>query len=66
MTWIFFSGLIFTTVQVRFVTVKIAFIFTSLSTAHIYDFHIFTVIIHHFKGLLGANIVTSSQLAFYM
>ena len=64
MIWIFFSSLIFTTVQVRFVTVKIAFIFTSLSTAHIYDF--FTVIIHHFKGLLGANIVTSSQLAFYM
>ena len=27
-----------------FITIKIAFIFTSLSAVHIYDFHIFTVI----------------------
>ena len=39
----FFSGLIFTTAQVVFMTAKIAFIFTSLSAVQIYDFHIFTV-----------------------
>ena len=40
----FFSGLIFTTAQVVFITVKVTFIFTSLSAVQIYDFHIFTVI----------------------
>ena len=40
----FFSGLIFTTAQVVFITVKIAFIFMSLSAVHIYDFRKFTVI----------------------
>ena len=40
----FLSYLIFTTAQVVFITVKIAFILTSLSTVHIYDFHIFTII----------------------
>ena len=40
----FFSGLIFTTAQVVFISEKITFIFTSLSTVQIYDFHIFTVI----------------------
>ena len=40
----FFSGLIFTTAQVLFITAKIAFILTSLSAVQIYDFHIFTVI----------------------
>ena len=38
----FFSGLIFTTAQVVFITAKISFIFTSLSTVQIYDFHILT------------------------
>ena len=40
----FFSGLIFTTAQVLFITAKIGFILTSLSPVQIYDFHIFTVI----------------------
>ena len=44
--WIF-SGLIFITAvnSVVNISAKIAFIFTSLSAVHIYDFHIFTVII---------------------
>ena len=42
--WIFFSGLLFTTAQVVFITAKIAFIFTSLSAVQIYDFHIFTAV----------------------
>ena len=41
--FVYFLGLIFTTAQVVFITAKIAFIFTSLSAVHIYDFHIFTV-----------------------
>ena len=40
----FFSGLIFTTAQVVFIIAKITFIFTSLSTVHIYNFHTFTVV----------------------
>ena len=32
------------TAQVVFITAKITFLFTSLSTGHIYDFHIFIVI----------------------
>ena len=40
----FFSGLIFTTAQVVFITVKVTFIFTSLSAVQIYDFHIFAVV----------------------
>ena len=39
----FFSGLIFIT-ALLFITMKIPFMFTSLSTVHIYDFHTFTVI----------------------
>ena len=39
----FFSGLIFTIVQVVHISARIAFIFTSLSTVQIYDFHIFLV-----------------------
>ena len=39
----FFSGLIFTTAQVIFITVKIAFIFMSLTAVRIYDFYLFTV-----------------------
>ena len=42
--YFFLSGLILTTARVVFITIKIAFIFTSLSAVHIYDFHIFTVI----------------------
>ena len=38
-----FSGLIFTNAQAVFITAKIAFIFTSLSPVHIYDFHILTL-----------------------
>lgn len=33
----FFSGLIFATVQVVFITARITFIFTPLSTVQIYD-----------------------------
>lgn len=40
----FFSGLLLTTAQIVFILVKIAFMFTSLSAVHIYDFHMFTVI----------------------
>ena len=29
---------------------------------YVYDFYIFTVIIHHLEGLFAFNIVTSSQL----
>ena len=47
----FFSGHIFTTAQVMFITGKIAFIFTSLSAVHIYDFHIFTVIYSSLQGI---------------
>ena len=39
----FFSGLIFTTAEVVFITAKIAFVLTSLFAVQIYDFHIFTV-----------------------
>ena len=39
----FFSGLIFTTAQIAFITAKIVFIFTSLSTFQKCYFHIFTV-----------------------
>ena len=39
-----FSGPIFATAQVVFITAKIAFIFTSLSAVQIYDFHAFTVV----------------------
>ena len=39
----FFSGLIFTTAQVAFITAKIAFMFMSLSTVQKCYFHIFTV-----------------------
>ena len=41
--WIF-SGLIFTTAQVVFITAEIAFTFMSLSAVQIEDFHIFTVV----------------------
>ena len=40
----FFLGLIFTTAQEVSITAKIAFISTSLTAVHIYDFYIFTVI----------------------
>ena len=38
------NHVIFSTAQVVFITGKIAFMFTSLSAVHIYDFSIFTVI----------------------
>ena len=38
-------------------------IFVSSIAVPTYDFHIFTVIIHHLDGLFGSNIMTSSQLA---
>ena len=31
-----------------------------------YDFHMFTAIIHHFEGLFGSNVMTSSQLACWL
>ena len=59
----FFSGLLFTTTQVVFITAKIAFIFTSLTAVQIYDSIYSQPLIHHFMGLFGTNTVTSSQLA---
>ena len=38
--------------QLVFITVRITFIFTSLSTVHIYDFHIFTVIYSSLHGFM--------------
>ena len=40
----FFSGLLFTTAKVVFITAKITLKFMSLSTVQIYDFHIFLVV----------------------
>ena len=37
-------------------------IFVSSTAVHTYDFHIFTVVIHHLEGLFGSNIVTSSKI----
>ena len=48
----FFSGLIFTTAQVVFIIAKITFIFTSLSTVHIYNFHTFTVVDSSLHGFI--------------
>ena len=56
----FFSGLISTTSSA--VTARINSIFVSSTTVHTYDFHMFTAIIHHFEGLFGSNIKTSSDL----
>ena len=47
-----FSGLIFTTAQVVFITVKITSIFTSLSAVQIYDFYIFTVVYSPLHGFI--------------
>ena len=40
----FFSGLLFTTAKVVFITAKITLKFMSLSSVQIYDFHIFLVV----------------------
>ena len=48
--WIF-SSHIFTTAVVGFITAKMAFIFTSPSAVHLYDFHIFTVIYSSLQGI---------------
>ena len=50
--WIFLPGLLFTTASVVFITAKIAFIFTSLSTVQIYDFHIFTDVYSPLHGFI--------------
>ena len=42
--WFFFSGLIFTTAWVLFITTRVTFVFTPLSAVQIYDLHIFTVV----------------------
>ena len=47
-----FSGLIFTTAQVVFITVKITSIFTSLSAVQIYDIYIFTVVYSPLHGFI--------------
>ena len=39
----FFSGLVFTSAYLVFITAKIASMFISLSAVHIYDFHSLTV-----------------------
>ena len=46
-----------------FITARVASIFVSSNAVHIYDLHIFTVIIHHLEDLFEFNIMTSSQLA---
>ena len=48
----FLPGLLFTTASVVFITAKIAFIFTSLSTVQIYDFHIFTDVYSLLHGFI--------------
>ena len=58
----FFSGFISTTSSVVFVAIRIAHI-SFLLAVHIYDFHIFPVIIYHLEGLFRSSIMTSSQLA---
>ena len=59
---VFFSGLITTTSSAVFKTARINSIFVSSTAVHTYDFHMFTAIIHHFEGLFGSNIKTSSDL----
>ena len=44
------------------VTARIDSIFVSSTAVHTNDFHMFIAIIHHFEGLFGSNIVTSSKL----
>ncbi|RMX53603.1 hypothetical protein pdam_00004343, partial [Pocillopora damicornis] len=53
----FFSGLIFTTAEVVFITAKIAFVLTSLFAVQIYDFPIFTVEYQGRKRNQEVNIV---------
>ena len=47
----FFQAIFLTTAVVVFITAKMAFIFTSSSAVHIYDFHIFTVIYSSLQGI---------------
>ena len=48
--------------SVLFITARIA-IFVSSTAVLMYDFHVFTVIIHYLEGLFGSSITTSSRLA---
>ena len=47
-----FSGLIPTTSSVVFITARIDSIFFFSTAVHIYNFHIFTAIIHHLEGFV--------------
>ena len=38
-------------------------IFVSSTAVHIYDFHMFIAIIHHFEGLFACNIILVGMLA---
>ena len=46
-----------TTSSEVFITLRITSEFVSSTVVHLYDFHIFTVIIHHLEGLLESNIM---------
>ena len=48
--------------SVLFITARIA-IFVSSTAVLMYDFHVFTVIIHYLEGLFGSSITTCSRLA---
>ena len=58
----FFSGLIFPTVKVVLITTKIAFIFTYLSTVHIYVYHVFTVIYSHNSRIFTSEYEATSSI----
>ena len=51
-----------TTNSVVFLAARISKI-CFFTVVQIYAFHIYKIIIHHFDGLFGPNILTSSQLA---
>ena len=51
------TGLMLTTSSEVFITARITSEFVSSTVVHLYDFHIFTVTIHHLEGLLESNIM---------
>ena len=51
------TGLMLTTSSEVFITARITSEFVSSTVVHLYDFHKFTVIIHHLEGLLESNIM---------
>ena len=57
-----FQVLLPTTSSVVFSAARISYI-RLFTAVQIYEFHISKINIHHFDGLFGPNILTSSQLA---